>query len=177
MTTFDLLRNDRSLLSFEQWSILSNVINSYDEKSPISNINKALARLSDYPSKMRFKMANDDYTYIISLPSVNVGPFINKLPEFKSLSLSDQATLIERNIRSVGNLGGTPILRETDIHKNPYYYSASLVAFGPKVVEHGLNILYQSETNVLLVKLFLPLMAFSTCSDSVNSKFSSNCEC
>jgi len=172
--TLDLLRNDRSLLTTEEWSLFSNVIIAYDDKSPRSSIDNIVSLQSAYPSKMRLKMAKDHFEHITNLLYINVTPFMDQLPEFKSLSLNDQTALVQRNIRSVGGLGGTLILRETDIYNNPYYCNGSLAAFGSRIINQAIKIINQADINGLLLKLCLPLMVFSTCSDVLNPKFSTN---
>ena len=172
--TLDLLRNDRSLLTVEQWSLLSNVSKAYDDKSCIFSIQNAIALHSVYPSKIRLKMAKYDFEHIYSLWHISVGPFMDKLMEFKSLLLSDQVALIERNIRSVGGVCSIIIIRETDLYSNPYLHNGVVAAYGSVLTKRAMKIIDQTDIDVLLLKLCLPLMVFSTCSDILNPKFTIN---
>lgn len=121
---------------------------------------------------MRFKMAKDDFENIVSLWYINVTPFLDKLPEFKSLLLNDQTTLVERNIKTVGNFSGTLILRETDIYHNLYYYSTAVADYGLRLIDYSMKIIDQADINGLLMKLYLPLILFSTRSECLDPNFS-----
>jgi len=163
--TLDLLNNDRSLLTTDQWSLLSNVIHAYDDKSPVSTIRNTMALQLAYPSKMQLKMAMDYFKHIAGSLYLSAGPFMKTMPEFLNMSIDDQCVLVERNIRSMSGFGGILVLREADLCKNAYYHNASVTTYGHQRTSQAMRIISQADTDGTLIKLMVPILALSTCSD------------
>jgi hypothetical protein len=166
--TLDLLINDRSLLSTDQWSLLSYVTHAYDDKSPTLAIRNTIARQLTYPSKMRIKMAINYFKDIASLLYLSAGPFIKTMPEFLNMSIDDQGILVERNITSMSGFGAILVMRESEICKNPYYYNASVANYGHPFTDQVMRILDRTDSDGTLIKLMVPILALSTCSDVLN---------
>ncbi|CAF0874262.1 unnamed protein product [Adineta steineri] len=169
--TLDLLINDRSLLSFDQWCLLSNVTHSYDDQSPILAIQNKMASQLNYPAKIRMKMATDYFKYIASSLYLSAGPFFKTMPEVVHMSTSDQGILIERNIRSMSGFGAILVLRETDLCQNPYYHNASMAVYGHELTHQAMKIVQHADTDGTLIKLMVPILALSTCSDIIDPNY------
>ena len=165
ISTLDLLNNDRSLLNVEQWPLISYVDNAYDHKSLVTLITNRMTSEVQHPSKIRFKMASKYSEQITSLLYTSIEPFLNKIPEFKSLSTKDQSTIVQRNIRTLGAFGGIIIMRESGLYDNPYYYNAFVEMHGLVTICQAIEIINHTDPNVLLIKLFLCVLTFSSCSD------------
>jgi hypothetical protein len=166
--TLDLLSNDRSLLTTDQWSLLSNVINAFGDKSPTSMICDTMALQSTYPSKLRLKMATDYFKQITGALYLITGPFMKTMPEFMNMSINDQSALVERNIRCVGGFSGILVMRETDVCADPYYRNASISAYGTELTNQATRIVSHADIDGTLIKLMLPILAMSTCSDHID---------
>jgi len=165
ISTLDLLNNDRSLLTSDQWSLLSNVTHAYDDNSPVSTIRNNMTRQLAYPSKMQLKMATDYFKHIASSLYLSTGPFIKTMPEFMHMSTDDQCILVGRNIRSMSGFSGILVLREADLCKNPYYHNACIATYGHDRTYQAMKIVNHADTDGTLIKLMIPILALSTCSD------------
>ncbi|CAF3494171.1 unnamed protein product [Rotaria sp. Silwood1] len=161
----DLLQNDRSLLTSQQWSYLSNIVNLFDSKFPISNIRQLLEIQSTYPMKMRLKMAETNMLRIINTMYQGVLPFIINISHFGNLSLNDQSALIERNLRNIGGYSGIVISRDADIHSSPIFKIGFPLIYGSKVMEDAMKIYEKTDSDGTLVKLLMPTLIFSTACD------------
>jgi len=170
--TLDLLYNDRSLLTTTQWSLLSNVTHAYDDTSPASIIRTTMARQLAYPSKLQLKMATDYFKHIAGALYLSAGPFMKTMPEFINMSVDDQGVLVERNIRSMSGFGGILVMRETDVCTNPYYHNAFLTSYGQQRTNEAMRIISHADTDGTLIKLMVPILALSTCSDIIEPSVS-----
>ena len=166
--TLNLLRNDRSLLTTNQWSLLSNVVNAFDDQSPAPSILNTMTLHTAYPSKIRLKMASDYFKKITGSLYISAGPFIKTMPEFINMSINDQSALIERNIRCVGGFSGILVFREADVCNNPYYHHASVAAYGTKLTNEATRIVTHADNDGTLIKLMLSVLSMSTCSDHID---------
>lgn len=166
--TLDLLHNDRSLLTTNQWSLLSNVINAVNDQSPTSMIIDTMARQSAYPSKLRLKIAIDDLKQITGALYLSAGTLMKTMPEFMNMSINDQSALVERNIRCVGGFSGILVLRDADVCTNPYYHNASISTYGSELTHQVTRIVSHADIDGTLIKLMLSVLAMSTCSDHID---------
>ncbi|CAF1107387.1 unnamed protein product [Rotaria sordida] len=167
--TRNLLNNDRSLLTTNQWGLLSNVIHAYDDKSPVSTIRSTMTLQAAYPVKMRFKMAMDCFKHMTGSMYLSAGPFIKTMPEFVNMSIDDQGVLVERNIRSMSGVSGILVMREADVCTNPYYHNASVAIYGHQRIHQAMRIIAQTDNDGTLIKLMIPILALSTCSDILDT--------
>jgi hypothetical protein len=167
LVPLDLLRADRSTLTVNQWSILSNVTHIYDtlfeeHKQKISHLH---IQVQQQPIKTRFKIAN--YQQLVSTYFTFIVPFLEHIPDYQSLDLFDRQTLVHHNMITL-----------TGIHS---HYMASTTQFIPYLDKNyapTMNMLYGNElvdaneklrqnldaifhTDSVLVKLFLVIGAFS----------------
>ncbi|CAF0772471.1 unnamed protein product [Rotaria sordida] len=163
----DLLKNDRSLLTTEQWSYLSNLINLFNIKFPVSDIHHLLEDQSKYPMKMRLKMATTNMLLIISTMYQGVLPFIKNLSHFQTLSLNDQSALIKRNTRNIGGYSGIVISRDVDIHSSPIFKTGFPLIYGSKIMDNAIKIYKNADNDGTLIKLLMPVLVFSTACDII----------
>ncbi|UJR32773.1 hypothetical protein I4U23_020233 [Adineta vaga] len=165
----DLLQNDRSLLNSEQWNNLSNIINVYAIKSPIPYIRQLLKTQSTHPMKLRIKMAMSNILDIISSMYLSLSPLIDIISQFSSLSINDRSILIERNMKSTCGFIGISIFRETDAYHSVAFKFGFPAIYGSIVMEEGLKIYERIDNDGTLIKLFLPILIFSTGCEDVSS--------
>jgi hypothetical protein len=163
----DLLQNDRSLLTCEQWSYLSNVTNSYNTKSPVLHIRHLLEVQSTYPMKIRLKMAANNMLNIIGSMYETVLPFVENLSHFGSLSANDRSILIERNIKNVGGYSGIVMCRDADVYSSPTFKMGFPSIYGPMITDDAVGIFQRTDNDGSLIKLLLPILIFSTGADLI----------
>ncbi|CAF2059324.1 unnamed protein product [Rotaria magnacalcarata] len=162
ISPLDLLNNDRSLLTEEQKSRVTNVIHTYDTKSPVSHIRNLLSTQLKHPVKMRLKMAKTNILEIIISMYQGILPFFETLPEFQTMHRCDQNELIERNLEYVGGFNAILVFRDAEVPR--------------RVVDDAVNVALRTDTDVTLIKLLIPILLFSTscfirASNSVHNKY------
>ncbi|CAF0862569.1 unnamed protein product [Rotaria sp. Silwood1] len=153
----NLLCNDRSLLKFEQWSLLSNVIHCYDDYCPIPEIQKSMAVYSNCPPKYRLKIAAN-----------------KAVPQFAALSWTDRRNLIQRNIHQMGALHGAHVCQEGKFHDDPTNRGVAIAEYGVSLITLMLKAIELGIADRTLSKLFLLVMSFSTSSDMVQPSIDDN---
>ena len=165
----DLLQNDRSLLTVEQWSYISNVINIYNMKSPISHIRHLLEHQSTYPMKIRIKMAAKNLLDIITSTYLFMSSFIEKISDFVNLSLVDRTALIEKNFKNTSGFSGMAIFRDADVYRSLPFKIGFPSIYGSKIMEDGIQIYERIDPDGTLIKLLIPILIFSMGSDDITS--------
>ncbi|CAF4097527.1 unnamed protein product, partial [Rotaria sordida] len=87
-----LLRNDRSILTTNEWTLLSNFLHAFEERIPSMRIQNSLNELSSLPPKLRLKpselvsLVHDLYSSIV--------PLIESTPDFHYLPIHGRQVLI-----------------------------------------------------------------------------------
>ncbi|CAF2114870.1 unnamed protein product [Rotaria magnacalcarata] len=169
----DLLNNDRSKLSFEQWSILSNAIHAYDQSSPLLKILDSLSQ-SSFPPKKRLRIDGATLAAMLGLIYRSIYSFLERIPDFTMMSIHDRNLLIERNLHNVGSTSGLLILRDGDLYGNYAFRRANLRTYGSDSFEGVSKLLNRLDMDRVLGKLFVVVLAFSTCVDVVRPSNMSN---
>lgn len=163
----DLLREDRSLLSTEQWSYVSNIVNAYDVESPIPTIRHLLEEQMSYPMKIRLKTASNHLLGILGSMYRSILPFLERLPHFTSLSSHDRITLMERNVQRTGGYSGILISRHVDLNNSSVFKVGFPLIYGASIADEAIRIDQKTDSDGTLVKLLLPILFFSTSSDLI----------
>jgi len=162
ITPINFFFNSRSLLNDEQWCHLSNVINIYDTKSPVSHIRYLLCNQSKHPMKMRLKMAKTSILEIIMSMYQSVLPFIETLPEFQTMQNYDRCELIERNLSYVGGFNGIIVFRDAGVTFSTAFKNGFPSIYGSNIVDDSITIAHRTDNDVTLIKLLIPIILFST---------------
>jgi hypothetical protein len=167
----DLLRNDRSLLTRDQWSTITNISSCYHRNDPSSNICKIIESQSSYPPKTRLKMATANVMDILSSIYLVIGQFITAIPQFSEMSFDDRTALMTRNIQNLGAFSCIFVMHETNMLTDIAYSNSLLSVYGSWIFNATLKIGEQLDNDGTLIKLLIIILAFSTCSDVVYPQF------
>jgi len=155
-------------LTFDEQIILLNIDDSYDICSPISNINKMIQISSNNPSKIRLKTGKNNLMIIQSYLSSSIISFIKINNKFNSLSNNDRRILIQRHIHHLIGLNQLFIYNEIHFLNDPIENSIISNEYGSLYLENLLNIIKKMPEDKKLIKLFLIILIFSTCSDIIH---------
>lgn len=166
----DLLDHDRSLLTKEQWSYLSNVIHLYDQTTPVVQVRNLIKDEVIFPLKIRCKMAINNMLTIMTTMHESILPFTQNISQFKNLSSNDQAALVERNIKSLGSYSSIVIGRETDFCSSSTFNIGFSSLYGSKLLDDVVRINSRVDNDTTLIKLLLSVLLFSMSSDLYNSE-------
>lgn len=153
--------NQQSLLTDHQWCRITNVINSYDNKSPVSHIRYLLFNQSRQPMKMRLKSAKNNILDIIVSTYQAILPFIETLPEFRCMQINDRCELMERNLSCVGGFNGILIFRQGEVAVSTAFKNGFPSIYGSTIVDDSVVIAHRTDNDITLMKLFLPILLFS----------------
>ncbi|CAF1020351.1 unnamed protein product [Rotaria sordida] len=167
-----LLENDRSTLTPDEWNLLSNIINAYDEQNLCSRTTDFLKNQFSLPPKIRSKNSNT-LNYIGTLFS-NMYIFIERCPLFYSLPLNFRQALIKRNLNAVGSFNAFFLAKEMNIFENEacskfidniygYGYSNSVIQASQRLQQNG-----------TLIKIMLMIMTFSSNCAPVTINYTEN---
>ncbi|CAF1017307.1 unnamed protein product [Adineta steineri] len=166
--------NDRSLLTIEQWSMIINIINNYNNKNPIKYIHNIISNQLNYQPKIRFKIANKNLMNIIQSMYVFIESFIKIIPEFVNMNINNQIILIRRNLRNLGGFNSIFIMYETNIFNDITYSNCLLSTYGSWLCNQINKIIQRIDNDGNLIKLLLVILTFSTCSDIVSFEDNQN---
>lgn len=172
--TLDLLENDRSLLTTEQWRNISNLIHSFDRINQISQIKEQMSLNSTYPVRIQLKIIREQFQRMILSMYQTIEQFLHLIPEFERLSSNDQLCLVERNIRTLGGINAFALSRDLQIHRNPFYVNLAISIFGYDFIQPINHLINQLDDNILLSKLLIPIFLFSTSSDVISPRFTNS---
>ncbi|CAF3003732.1 unnamed protein product [Rotaria sp. Silwood2] len=158
----DLLNNDRSSLSIEQWCLLSNVINSFNAKSQISNVRQTITTHVASPPKVRMKTALNSLQNIFNFILQPILPFIQGIPHFSTMPLNDCKILLERNMEILIVSKANFTYRQTDLYSDSAYRMAAEGCCGTPMMDERFKLVAQFETDETLFNLFFTVLCFST---------------
>jgi len=98
LVSLDLLNVDRSSLNVTQWCLISNITHSYDALFEKHKQKIVPFRLCDEqkPIKLRLKISN--YQQLVATYFTFIVPFLEHIPDYQSLELSDRLRLIHHNM-------------------------------------------------------------------------------
>jgi hypothetical protein len=119
------------------------------------------------PSKLRLKMSRINFISILNEFYLSIISFIKLNENFRSLSLNDRLLLIKRNIHNLSGLNQLFIYNEIQFLNDPIEKSLISDEYGSLYLENLLKSIKQMPSDKLLIKLFLIISTFSTCSDIV----------
>jgi len=167
LITLDLLRADRSSLSTNQWNLISNITHIYDiffeeNKQKISHL---YIFDEQRPIKMRLKISN--YQQLAATYFTFIVPFLERIPDYQLLELSDRLTLIHHNmvtltaIQSHHMASITGFISHFDKDYGPIInmiYGSELIC-GKERLREMMDTIFYADS--FLVKLLLVILAFS----------------
>ncbi len=159
-TSLSLYNNDHSILTANEWNLLTNIINTYDEQNLFLQVKDFFQNQFSLPPKIRLKTSNT-LNHISSLFST-IHTFIQRCPLFYSLPSHFRKQLIKRNLNTIGSFNGFYMAREMNIFENEIYskyidniygngYSNSVICASKRLQENG-----------ILIKIMLMILIFSS---------------
>ena len=156
----NLLRQDRSTLTSEEWTLLSNIVHAYDASNIIPQTKTLLQQQVALPPKMRSKLSSA-FQLIKALYSTTQ-PFVERCSYFHHLSKDARVTLIQHNSATAGAVNCILLMRELDALNNVGFVAASHAIYGPDILLYMHRFVNQLEQNGTLVKMMFLIWAFSS---------------
>ncbi|CAF0881940.1 unnamed protein product [Rotaria sordida] len=158
--TLNLLRSDQSTLTVDQWNLLSNISHCYDAYSGLSIGERFMLEQNNLPFKIRFKQG----------PIVNfVGMILDKCQslytnnqDFLSLSADDRSILLHNLFKHTGSLCANFIGYKIHLFDCPAYFNTLEIITHPDVLPAAKRIAKRLNFDIIIMKLFLAILSFST---------------
>lgn len=152
----DLLRTDRSLLTTNQWTLLSNIVHAHGAYNSLSKLENIMNRLSivEQDKFDPFKIWHSAYE--------STREFIRSTPDFQVLCINEQQNLLQRNLNTLSSFSATLFLRDTRLlDYEPYFRKLSAI-YGIEVVEQVKYSIKYLDSDETISKLMILTMSFSS---------------
>ncbi len=155
----NLLPSDQSILSIDEWNLLSNLTHCYDEYSGFSLARRFIQEQNQLPPKMRFKLApvGQFFTSITSAGQL----LYEKNVDFISLCSHDRSILLHSSIKYVAGLGTCFITRYTRVLDYPAFCKSAEVIYGSDTLDNNNYTIDLLGSDGTFFKLVLALLTFS----------------
>lgn len=164
-----LLRNDRSTLTNNEWTLLTNFLHAFDAHTPSTKIQQSLDQLSSLHPKLRskpsevMKIFQDLYSSVV--------PMIECSSDFYFLSFDARQALIKHNLYITGIMHGFLLCRELNIYYHITIRNTLNQIYGSEFIMQCSQYSSNYDPNDNLIKILIFLMAFSSnCSTVKNDE-------
>jgi hypothetical protein len=116
---------------------------------------------------MRVKIEKNNLKIIQTYFYSSIISFIKINQKFSSLSKNDRLQLIQRNIHNLSGLNQLFIYDQIHFFNDQIEQSLILDQYGPLYLDYLLKSIEKMPSDRRIIKLFLIILTFSTCSDIV----------
>ena len=164
----NLVQSDLSTLTFDQWNLISNLAHCYDEYAGLSIGENYLREQHNLPFKHRFKSSTIVNLCRMSLQGAEL--LYQKNQDFLSLLLNDRSRLLENTFKYTGCLAGNFMFYKVGIVNYPAYYDSIAMITHPNVIPAIQRIVHRLDFDMIIIKLLLVILSFSTINLSMDSK-------
>ena len=168
----NLLHQDQSLLTVDEWNLLSNVIHAYDEQNFAVRAQCSLKEQSALPLKIRSKQVNT--LQLIGMFYVAMQPFIERSPWFVNLPYDIRRMIIQNNLSGTGSFNAVLGTDEANLLDDEIYRRNCNEIYGKDYVAANTLFLSRLEPNKNLYKLFLMTLTFSNNCSLINLEHSAH---
>ena len=156
----DLLQSDSSLLTIDQWTLLSNLLHCYDEHSHFSAAQHYLLEQNQLPPKIRFRWSS--VRDILSSLVAGAQQLFEKNKDFLSLSSHDRSLVLQQSIQYTGALGAAIIVQKLQLICCSLFCRAAEGIYGVDAFNDGAQAGSRLDCDVGFVKLALAILMFSS---------------
>lgn len=168
----NLLYHDQSLLTVDEWNLLSNIIHAYDEQNLVIRVQCSLKEQSALPLKIRSKQINT-LQLVGSFYSV-MQPFLERSPWFGNLPRDIRRMIIHNNLSGTGSLNATFASIDANLFDDELYVNNCEEIYGKDYVTENLRLFARMEPNRNLLKILLMTLTFSNSCSVITLEHSSH---
>lgn len=160
MTTVNILQADSSTLTTDQWNLLSNLSNCYDENSGLSVCENFMHDQNNLPLKLRFKSSALIEFFASTL---QISPLLYlKNRDFLSLCSDDRSLLLQGTCRTTLSFTTNFVYRQTRVCDYPTFYPTLALITNQNVSTAIERLQPLLDFDVIIMKLFVAILSFST---------------
>jgi len=154
------LRSDSTILSNDQWTLISNVIRSYDEFDQINRLQQLFRQKNSQLPKLRTKPR--DTMMIFNEIIIGIQPLMERSVHFQLLPKDVGQRIFVYNLAITGGINAMFISREAHISDDITYTTICKLTYGQDFFDDSRKVENRLENNGNLVKLYLFVLIFST---------------
>jgi len=159
----NLLEQDHSSLRSDQWTLLSNLIHSFDEHSVVTNVERFVQQHErENRQTYNFELMP---TYIDLFRSMmsSIRPLIEANRDFYLLEITNRSTLVRRIVENLSPLVAGLTLWLSSPRPSLPLWNAVRVMYGEDICVRFQHFVEHFRSDVELHKISLIIFAFSTC--------------
>jgi len=159
MRPLNLLENDRSKLTREEWNLLSNIIHAYDATEIMSHTKQSFDNQSSLPPKIRWKMST--VFYLIKQIHSTFQIFIERTPQYQYLSARSCRAIVQRNSDLFSSINSIFILREINAVELAVFQETFGLIYSQDAMQNLTGLLSRLNFDGTYIKIMLMIFAFS----------------
>jgi hypothetical protein len=154
----NLLQLNHSILTIDQWNLLSNLIHCYDEQSGISVTDRFISQQNTLPFKLRFKCGpvREFVSSVISKAQL----IFEKNRDFHSLCSHDRSILLRCQMKYVAIISSSFIAQQSHLFEYPTVYETIETIFQANLMPKDKHTSFSFD--IPFLKLALAIISFST---------------
>ncbi|CAF4222834.1 unnamed protein product, partial [Rotaria sordida] len=158
--TLNLLQSDQSMLTIDQWNLLSNLSHCYDEHSGLSIGERFMLEQNALPLKLRFK--KEEIKKLIQITLDRSQLLYKNNQDFLSLSADDRSILFHTTFTHTAHLSADMINYKIQLMNYPAYFHVIEMLTNPSLMPVVRRIADRLDFDMIIMKLFLVILSFST---------------
>ena len=156
----NLLRSDLSLLTGDQWNLISNLCHCYDEYSGITTGEQFMYEQHLLPLKLRFKSTT--VMNFIKTVAGRTQLLYNGNQDFLSLLADDRSILLNNTIKHTGSFLSNTIFQKVQLLNHPAFHTAIGLITNSNSIPVLTRIERLLDFDMVVQKLAVSILAFST---------------
>ncbi|CAF1553094.1 unnamed protein product [Rotaria sordida] len=152
----------------DQWNLLSNLVNCFDENSGYAFVERFIDEQNRLPLKLRFKYSSVNHFFILMMSKVQ--RVFERNRDFLLLSPHDRTILLESTAEYTATIGGMFLLHQAKLLNDLTFFKSAEIIFPPSVMFFAQRVIDQFDSDDTFIKLVLTILAFSTINYTVYRK-------
>jgi hypothetical protein len=156
----DLLRGDRSSLVSSEWTLLSNIVHAHDTFSAIPQVRRRVEQIFSSQSTSPFEVC--DVLETVFLMYTSTKAFLSSSPDYRILTVSEQSSLLDRNLHGILSLVSIIFMRCAAIFDTPNCIDMFTDVYGVEKVHHARRLNSELDGDLTVLKVLLFILAFSS---------------
>ncbi|CAF1327115.1 unnamed protein product [Rotaria magnacalcarata] len=154
------LQSAQSTFSINDWNLLSNLTQCYDELGGFSLVQDFIREQNSLPPKARYKRTSVSQLILSLIGRSQL--FYENNTHFISLCSHDRSILVHSSMKYIGSLGACFIIRNNDLWNNLIFYKSAENFYRFNTLAGTVRILNQLDFDSTFLKLALAILVFST---------------
>ncbi|CAF1371125.1 unnamed protein product [Rotaria sordida] len=152
LPTLNLFDQDRSLLTTDQWALLSNLIHSYDKHNALVVAKDFAQSINNLHRRQRFKVNAIKVVEIVIILCQTTELFIRSNHDFASLFHHDYSVVLRGTIENVSCLTVALIFRQSGLTEDSAFRNDMEITYDPIPYNLTLNMVSALNQDFNLVK-------------------------